>query len=164
VYGVAKAYLTRVGEGPFPTELKDATGEWLRAQGHEYGATTKRPRRCGWFDAVAMAYVQDLNGFDGVYLNKIDILTGLKTLYIAVAYDHPSLGRLEHFPSDPEELWACKPVYKSFSGWDQQLPKTGTLQLLPYEARVYIDALCEYSKITLKALGCGPHREDVVVP
>jgi adenylosuccinate synthase len=163
IYGIAKAYLTRVGAGPFPTELLDKTGDTIRERGQEFGATTGRPRRCGWFDAVAMRYAQDVNGFDGVILNKFDILSGMDELKIAVAYEHPELGQINQFPWDPAVLAACKPVYKSFKGWHGELPKHGGIEALPKEARDYINAIEELSGIKVVAAGTGPGRDEALL-
>lgn len=163
IYGIAKAYLTRVGAGPFPTELTDETGDALRERGQEFGATTGRPRRCGWFDAVAMRYAQDVNGFDGVILNKFDILSGMDELKIAVAYEHPELGRIEQFPWNAEVLAACKPVYKTFTGWHGELPKTGGIEALPKAALDYIRAIEKSSGIKVVAAGTGPGRDEALL-
>ena len=163
IYGIAKAYLTRVGAGPFPTELTDETGNALRERGQEFGATTGRPRRCGWFDAVAMRYAQDVNGFDGVILNKFDILSGMDELKIAVAYEHPELGRIEQFPWNAEILAACKPIYKTFTGWHGELPKTGGIEALPKAALDYIRAIEESSGIKVVAAGTGPGRDEALL-
>ena len=163
IYGIAKAYLTRVGAGPFPTELTDQTGDAIRERGQEFGATTGRPRRCGWFDAVAMRYAQDVNGFDGVILNKFDILSGMDELKIAVAYEHPELGRIDQFPWDPEVLAACKPVYKTFKGWHGELPKQGGIESLPEAAREYIKAIEQSSGIKVVAAGTGPGRDEALL-
>ena len=163
IYGIAKAYVTRVGAGPFPTELLDEMGNALRERGQEFGATTGRPRRCGWFDAVAMRYAQDVNGFDGVILNKFDILSGMDELKIAVAYEHLELGRIEQFPWNAEVLAACKPVYRTFKGWHGELPKKGGIEALPKEARDYIKAIEELSGIKVVGAGTGPGRDEALL-
>lgn len=163
IYGIAKAYLTRVGSGPFPTELHDNDGDMIRERGQEFGATTGRPRRCGWFDAVAMRYAQDVNGFDGVILNKFDILSGLPEVKIAVAYDHPTLGRIEEFPWNADVLSECKPVYQTFKGWSGDLPRTGNLDMLPPEAKVYIKAIEDLAGIKVVAAGTGPGRLEALL-
>jgi adenylosuccinate synthase len=163
IYGIAKAYVTRVGEGPFPTELFDQTGEILRERGQEFGATTGRPRRCGWFDAVAMRYAKQVNGFDGLILNKFDILTGMAELKIAVAYEHPQLGRLEDFPWSASILAACKPVYQSFRGWSTELPKSGGIDLLPAEARDYVAAIEKLCGVKVVSAGTGPGRDEALL-
>ncbi|MBP6219430.1 MAG: adenylosuccinate synthase [Oligoflexales bacterium] len=162
VLGVAKAYTTRVGEGPFPSELKDDVGKRIAEKGQERGATTGRPRRCGWFDAVAMRYAVAVNGFDAIYVNKMDILTGFDQIQIVTAYQHPSLGVLDEFPADAEILAACKPVLKSFSGWQKELPKSGSLADCPREAKIYVEAMSELAGVRILAIGTGPERDDFV--
>ena len=123
--GVAKAYITRVGEGPFPTELDDAQGEWLRAQGHEYGVTTGRPRRCGWFDAVVSRYAAEVNGLTDIVLTKLDVLTGLERIPICTAYDIKGQdgadARHTAMPTDQEAFAQAEPVYEEMPGWDEDI-------------------------------------------
>jgi len=159
IYGIGKAYLTKVGAGPFPTELEDATGEFLRKKGHEFGATTGRPRRCGWLDAVALRYAQTLNGFDGIYLNKLDILSGLEEVRIAVAYSHPTLGRLEDFPSDPTILAEVTPIYESYPGWKEEITDCRRREDLPLNAQKFLLAVEETAGVRLRAIGTGPEPE-----
>lgn len=156
VIGIAKAYLTRVGTGPFPTELKDEIGKQIAERGHEFGATTGRPRRCGWLDGVALKYVAELNGLDGVILNKIDILTGLKEIKMAVAYDHPTLGRLTSVPSEPDIYEACEPVYETFAGWSEDMPKTGSIKDMPKAAQKFVQAVQDYVEVPIIRVGTGP--------
>ncbi len=163
IYGIGKAYLTRVGAGPFPTELDDEQGEWLRAKGQEFGATTGRPRRCGWFDAVAMRYAQALNGFDGIYLNKLDILSGLDEVKIAVAYSHPTLGRLETYPADPAILNEVTPIYESYEGWMENLETCKSRESLPLAAQQFLQAVERTSGIRLAAIGVGPRPEHFIL-
>jgi adenylosuccinate synthase len=160
VYGVAKAYVTRVGEGPFPTELFDDDGKIMASVGKEFGSTTGRSRRCGWFDCVAMRYSADVNGLDGVILNKLDVLSGFDEIKFATMYEHPVLGKITDFPSDYKVLAKCKPVYKSVKGWKCELPKSGKISDLPKEARVYIDALEKECGIKVAMVGTGPNREN----
>lgn len=162
IYGVAKAYVTRVGEGAFPTELKDEVGQHLATLGKEFGATTGRPRRCGWLDAVALRYAGETSGFDGIVLNKMDILTGLKEVKVCIAYDHPSLGRIEDFPWDHEVLAACRPVYKTFPGWSEAMPVSGRISDLPKAARSYVDGVEEILGIPISMVGTGVNREDAL--
>ncbi len=164
ILGVAKAYSTRVGSGPFPTELKDAVGTHLGTVGKEFGATTGRPRRCGWFDAVAFRYSQAVNGFDGVLLNKIDILTGLKELKIATAYKHPSLGVIRDFPWDSSILEECEPVFETFAGWSEAIPTAGNFSKLPRAAFDYVKAIEHHAGIKIMAVGTGPGREECLKP
>jgi len=162
IIGVSKAYVTRVGSGPFPSELNDDVGEWLTHKGQEFGATTGRRRRCGWLDAVALRYASMLNGFDGIILNKMDILTGLKEIKIAVAYEHPKLGRLEHFPSDAATVEQCKPIYKTFRGWDEAIPESGKIRDLPKAAREYVDAVEEATQTPVLMVGSGVGRHNAL--
>ncbi len=162
IYGVAKAYLTRVGAGAFPTELNDAAGQHLAKVGHEFGATTGRPRRCGWLDAVALRYSMGVNGFESLILNKLDVLTGLKEIKIAVAYQHPKLGRITDFPWDEATLAACTPVYESFSGWDTDIPKHGNIDNLPAAARDYVAAVARIVGCKIEMVGTGVNRGDAL--
>ncbi|MCX6129410.1 MAG: adenylosuccinate synthetase, partial [Proteobacteria bacterium] len=162
IYGVAKAYVTRVGEGPFPTELKDEVGRFIAEKGKEFGATTGRPRRCGWLDAVALRYSGAISGYDGVILNKMDILTGLTEIKVCVAYQHPSLGRIEDFPWDYEVLAACTPIYKSFAGWTEEMPRSGKISELPENARRYVDGVEAIIGIPVTMVGTGVNRQDAL--
>jgi adenylosuccinate synthase len=163
VIGIAKAYVTRVGGGPFPTELHDATGELLCDKGREYGATTGRKRRCGWFDAVAMRYAVDVNGLDGIFLNKMDILAGLPEVKICVAYQHPTLGRLTDFPSNLNQLAEVTPIYESFKGWTADFSPTGSFDALPHEARIFVERIEKLISAPVLKVGTGPGREDFLV-
>lgn len=162
VYGVAKAYLTRVGAGSMPTELNDAAGEHMSSVGQEFGATTGRRRRCGWLDAVALRYSMGVNGFESLILNKLDVLTGLKEIKIAVAYQHPKLGRITDFPWDDAILAECKPVYESFPGWDQDIPKSGAINDLPKAARDYVAAVAKAVGCKIEMVGTGVNRTDAL--
>ncbi len=164
VIGVAKAYTTRVGEGPMPTELHDEAGRHLASKGAEFGATTGRPRRCGWLDAVALKYVCQLSGLDGLILNKFDILSGLEVIRVAVAYEHPKLGRLDRFPWDHEVLADCKPVYRDFAGWKGDIPTQGHFSDLPPQALHYITAIEELVGTRVMMVGTGVTRQDAVFP
>ncbi len=161
VLGVVKAYMTRVGEGPFPTELRDSTGEFLRKKGNEYGATTGRPRRCGWFDAVAVRYALRINGADGVILTKLDTLSGLERLKICVAYELKG-KRVEEFPASAELLSRCVPIYEELPGWKEELKGKHSLEELPVEARRYLERLRELLQIPFFLISTGPEREDVI--
>ncbi|MBC7659002.1 MAG: adenylosuccinate synthase [Chitinophagaceae bacterium] len=162
IYGVAKAYVTRVGSGAFPTELTDDVGKHLATAGKEFGATTGRPRRCGWLDAVALRYSGAISGYDGLILNKMDILTGLDEIKVCVAYDHPVHGRIEEFPWDHEILAACKPIYKSFKGWTEALPNGGKISELSKNARVYVDGVEEILGFPVSMVGTGVNRQDAL--
>lgn len=163
IYGIAKAYVTRVGEGPFPTELKDEIGATIAKKGNEFGATTGRPRRCGWFDAVAFRYSATLNGFDGIIINKMDILSGLAELKICVKYKHPTLGEIADFPWDAEILAKCEPVYATFPGWNEDVPKSGRISDLPKNARDYLAAIETHTQTKIMWVGTGPGREEMLI-
>lgn len=162
IYGVAKAYTTRVGEGPFPTELDDAAGRHLMEKGKEFGATTGRQRRCGWLDAVALRYSIDVNGIDGIILNKIDILSGLDEVKIAVAYEHPSLGRIDNFPWSFEIVKDCKPIYKTIPGWHEEIPAVKHIHELPDPVRHYIAEVERATNCPVVMVGTGVNRSDAV--
>ena len=155
IYGVAKAYLTRVGTGPFPTELDDGPGKHMATKGNEFGATTGRPRRCGWLDTVALRYAYEINGMDGVILNKLDILSGLDELKVCTAYEHPTQGRLEDFPWDDQVLSDCKPVYETFKGWQEDIPTTGKISDLPKAAQDYVAAIEKFVGGPVTMVGTG---------
>ncbi len=162
VIGVAKAYSTRVGGGPYPTELEDATGELLRKVGGEYGATTGRPRRTGWFDAVAIRYAARVNGLDGLAITKLDVLTGFREIKVAVAY---RLGgrTIEEMPSDLEALERCEAVYETLPGWPEKLEGIRGLDELPPNARTYVERLAQLSGVEVMAVSVGPERDETIV-
>lgn len=158
--GIAKAYTTRVGEGPFPTELKDFNGEELAQKGNEFGATTGRPRRCGWLDAVALRYACEVNGFTEIYLNKMDIISGFPEVKICVAYEHPVLGKITYFPSSSEVLSQCRPVYETYPGWAKNIPKQGSTSDLPEHAQNFLQKIEELCLVEISHVGTGPERMD----
>ncbi len=162
ICGVAKAYATRVGEGPFPTELFDSIGDMIREKGQEYGATTKRKRRCGWFDGLAFKYAVDLNGFDGVYLNKVDILGGMESIKLCTHYEHPILGVLHDFPSSADTLSECVPSYETLPGWDSDLSKCKTKKSLPKTLLNYVERIEELGGAKVLAVGTGPGPSDFI--
>lgn len=162
IYGIAKAYVTRVGSGPFPTELHDDVGQEIAKKGNEFGATTGRPRRCGWFDAVAFRYSAAVNGFDGVIVNKMDILSGFRELKICIKYRHPSLGEIDDFPWDTDVLEKCEPVYVTLPGWSEEIPRTGSFKDLPKNAKAYLEALEKYTQTRILWVGTGPGRDDMI--
>jgi adenylosuccinate synthase len=162
VLGVVKAYTTRVGEGPFPTELSGEMGNRLRESGSEYGAVTGRPRRCGWYDAVAVRYAARINGLDGLALTKLDVLDGLERIDICTSYRCG--GRtLKDFPSDVLQLAACQPVYESMPGWSAPTAKVRRFDQLPEEARKYIARLEEVSGVRASIVSTGSERDDTIV-
>lgn len=166
VIGVAKAYITRVGEGPFPTELDDAQGEWLRAQGHEYGVTTGRPRRCGWFDAVVSRYAAEVNGLTDIVLTKLDVLTGLERIPICTAYDikgqDGAAARHTAMPTDQEAFAQAKPVYEEMPGWDEDISAVRKFDDLPQATQDYVRRLEELSGCRISAIGVGAAREQII--
>ena len=162
VLGVVKAYTTRVGEGPFPTELSGEMGKLLRDSGNEYGAVTGRPRRCGWYDAVAARYGVRINGLDALALTKLDVLDGLKQIDICTSYTCG--GRtLTEFPSDLSQLVACQPVYESMPGWTAPTKGVRRYEDLPEAARRYIARLEEVTGVRAGIVSTGSERDDTIV-
>lgn len=161
VIGVIKAYSTRVGEGPFPTELKDAMGERLRKIGHEFGATTGRPRRCGWFDLVVARYAVMVNGIDDWAVTKLDVLDELDEIKVCVAYEFEG-RRYEHLPASIRVLENCAPVYESFPGWKASTKNARTLEELPAACREYLRALARLTVTPISILSNGPGRENTL--
>ncbi|HOW96978.1 MAG TPA: adenylosuccinate synthase [Kiritimatiellia bacterium] len=161
VVGVVKAYTTRVGEGPFPTELKDETGARLREEGREFGATTGRPRRCGWFDAVVARHAVMINGIDWWAVTKLDVLDALETLRICTAYECDG-RRLEHVPADVRVLERCRPVYEDFRGWRSSTREATRFEDLPERARAYLARLEELTGAPVGILSVGPRRESTL--
>lgn len=162
VYGVAKAYLTRVGNGPLPTEVTDELGARLRELGDEYGATTGRPRRVGWLDCLALKYSQQLNGFDGIFLNKMDVLSGFDEIKLAVSYQHPRHGSIDNFPDDPQILTECQPVYTTMPGWEK-LPQTGKINDLPIQATNFVAEIEKRSNCKIIGIGTGVGENDLLL-
>jgi adenylosuccinate synthase len=162
VVAVAKAYCTRVGEGPFPTELHDADGDRLRAVGREYGTTTGRPRRCGWYDAPVVRYAARINGLTDLVLTKLDVLTGLERLPVCVAYDVDGV-RHDEIPLTQSEFHHARPVYEFFDGWTDDLSEVRAFDDLPKTAQRYVLALEEMAGVRISAIGVGPDRVDTVV-
>ena len=162
VLGVVKAYTTRVGEGPLPTELTGEMGNRLRESGNEYGAVTGRPRRCGWYDAVAVRYGVRINGLDALALTKLDVLDALERIDICTAY---TVGgkTLTEFPSDMGQLSACEPVYESMPGWTTPTAGVRTLDQLPEAARKYIARLEEVTGVRAAIVSTGSERDDTII-
>jgi adenylosuccinate synthase len=162
IMGVAKAYTTRVGEGPLPTELFGDMGNRLRDSGNEYGAVTGRPRRCGWFDAVAVRYGVRINGLEALALTKLDVLDGLDRLQICTSYRCGS-RTLTEFPSDVAQLAACEPVYESMPGWSAPTRGIQRFSDLPENARRYIARLEEGSGVPAAIVSTGSERDDTIL-
>lgn len=166
VVGVAKAYTTRVGAGPFVTELADKTGDRLRGTGanpwDEFGTTTGRPRRCGWLDLVILRYAARVNGLTDLGLTKLDILSGFETINIAVAYNYQG-ERLEHLPLDSEVLADCRPIYEELNGWSEDIRGARTLEDLPLAARRYVQRVEELVGVPISLISVGPGREQTIL-
>ena len=162
VVAVVKAYTTRVGEGPFPTELLDAAGERLRSVGGEYGTTTGRPRRCGWYDAVIARYAARVNGVTDFVLTKLDVLSGLERIPVCVAYEVDG-RRLDEMPMTQTEFHHAVPVYEHLDGWSEDVSGARSLDDLPSAAQAYVRALEELSGAPFSSVGVGPDREQTLV-
>jgi adenylosuccinate synthase len=162
VMGVAKAYCTRVGTGPFPSEANEADAEGLRTRGSEFGSTTGRPRRCGWFDAVAARYATRINGFDTLALTKLDVLDELDEISVCVAYRFEG-ETLEELPSDITVLEGCTPVFEKLPGWKS--PTLGIREWadLPEAARGYVERLSELARAEVGLVSTGPDREHTII-
>jgi adenylosuccinate synthase len=162
VLGITKAYSTRVGGGPYPTELKDETGERLRKIGNEFGATTGRPRRCGWLDMLALRYAARVNGLDGIAITKLDVLTGFETLKIAVAYQVDG-KTLDEMPSDPETLERAVPVYQELPGFTEKVDGLRDFEAFPKNAKAYVRRVEELSGVKVMGLSVGADRGETIV-
>jgi adenylosuccinate synthase len=162
VVGILKAYTTRVGEGPFPTELHDDWGEFLLKAGHEYGTTTGRPRRCGWFDAVIARYAARVNGVTDFVITKLDVLTGLEKVPICVAYD---VGGVRHdeMPMSQSDFHHATPIFEELPGWWEDITGCRRFEDLPANAQSYIEAVEEMSGAPISVVGVGPGRDETVV-
>ena len=161
VIAVVKAYATRVGAGPFPTELHDADGERLRTDGAEFGTTTGRPRRCGWYDAVVARYAARVNGVTDFVLTKLDVLTGWERIPVCVAYDVDG-ERVDEMPMTQTGFHHAKPIYEFFDGWVEDISSARTLSDLPKAAQSYVTALEEMSGAPMSAIGVGPGRDETI--
>ena len=161
VIGVMKAYATRVGAGPFPTELLDDTGRGIADRGHEFGTVTGRPRRVGWFDTVPLRYAVAVNSTSAIMLNKLDILSGIETLKLGVAYEIDG-KRVETWPSSGAALSRAVPIYESFEGWEQPIHDVRALGDLPEAARRYVTALEDHAKVPIVLVSVGPERTETI--
>src|SRR3972149_990550 len=162
VVGVVKAYTTRVGSGPFPTELNDATGEFLRDKGREFGATTGRPRRCGWFDAVATRYAADVNGFTGMVLTKMDVLDDLDEIRICTGYRYQG-KQYTDMPSQLNVLEECEPVYETIQGWKAATAGLSEYDALPLNAKKYVERIQELIGVDVDIISTGFRRDETIV-
>jgi adenylosuccinate synthase len=159
--GVTKAYCTRVGSGPFPTEAEEDAATRLRDRGGEYGATTGRPRRCGWLDLVALKHAVRVNGLTGIALTKLDVLSGEKDLPVCVAYSHEG-RRDEDFKGGYSYLENVKPVFQKFAGWQEDISRCDTWESLPEEARKYVTFIEEQTGVPVVFIGVGAKREQMI--
>jgi len=162
VIAVVKAYTTRVGSGPFPTELFDESGEFLRKTGFEFGTTTGRPRRCGWYDAPIARYTSRINGVTDFVLTKLDVLTGLAEIPVCVAYDVDGT-RFDEMPVNQSDFHHAKPIYEMFPGWTEDITGARSFDDLPANAQAYVRALESMSGARFSAIGVGPARDAIVV-
>jgi len=162
VLGICKAYATRVGSGPFPTELNDEMGERLRKVGNEFGASTGRPRRCGWIDLVALKRAVQINGINGLAITKLDVLDGLESIRVCIAYEYRGKRR-ELAPLDADGWDECKPVYLDFPGWEESTAGIRDWNKLPAAARAYLRAVEELSGCRLALVATGADRDDTIV-
>jgi len=162
VLGVAKAYSTRVGEGPFPTELQDSTGETLRERGAEFGTTTGRPRRCGWVDAVVLRYAARINGLTDLAITKLDVLDSFAAVKICVAYRYQ--GKLLYeFPENNQVLEQCEPEYLIMPGWQKDISDISEYEELPVNARAYLEKIEELTGVKQTLISVGPKRKQTIV-
>lgn len=161
VVGVAKAYTTRVGDGPFPTEINDAIGDRIREVGREYGTTTGRPRRVGWFDSVVVRHARRVSGITGLSLNLLDVLSGLERLKICTAYRYRG-QRIENYPARLDVLAECEPVYEELPGWNEDITGVRSFHDLPLAAQHYVERITQLTGIPLSLFSIGPDREQTV--
>lgn len=162
IIGIVKAYTTRVGSGPFPTELFDESGEFLRKTGFEFGTTTGRPRRCGWYDAPIARYTARINGVTDFVMTKLDVLTGLESIPVCVAYDVDGV-RVDEVPVSQSDFHHAVPIYESFPGWNDDITGARSFNDLPKNAQDYVLAIEAMSGARISAIGVGPARDAIVV-
>jgi adenylosuccinate synthase len=162
VIGVMKAYCTRVGAGPFPTELNDATGQRLRDRGHEYGTTTGRPRRCGWLDLAAVKYAAEICGLTEIAITKLDVLDGLPNISVGVGYELDGRA-IDCIPANAAVYEKYAPVYREMPGWSGSVAGARRLEDLPREAREYLDYIEMYLNLPIRLISVGPGREETIV-
>lgn len=162
VIGVAKGYTTRVGEGVFPTELDEMTSEAIRMKGREYGATTGRPRRCGWFDAVGVRYAARINGVTKLAITKLDVLNDLETIKICVGYEYKG-KRIDEFPRSLKVLRECRPIYEEMPGWKQEIGNIRCYNDLPRQTKDYLNRIIELTQVKIGLISVGPERNQTIV-
>ena len=159
--GIVKAYTTRVGKGPFPTELLDETGEWIREKGHEYGVTTGRSRRCGWLDLVIVKTAARVSGLTSLVVTKIDTLAGLEKLKVCIGYKLNG-EIIDYFPASLEDLAKCEPVYEEFDGWGEDVANARSYEELPENAKVYLNRIADIIGTKICIVGVGPKRNQTI--
>lgn len=162
VIGISKAYATRVGSGPFPTELEDETGEMLRQAGREFGSTTGRPRRCGWFDALVARYAVRVNGLSGIAITKLDVLSGLEIVKVCTGYSYQGTV-LDEIPASLEVMEQCTPIYEELPGWTEDITNVKTMADLPENARNYVTRMAELSGAPVVLVSVGPRRDETIM-
>ncbi|WP_300560609.1 adenylosuccinate synthase [Companilactobacillus sp.] len=162
VIGVVKAYTSRVGAGPFPTEQDNETGDFLREAGHEYGTVTHRPRRVGWLDTVVLKHSCNVSGVTHLSLNCLDVLTGLKEIKVCVGYDYNG-KQIDEYPANLNMLAKCKPVYKTFNGWDEDITQAKSIDELPDAGKAYLEFLKEELDVEYATVSVGPDRDQTII-
>lgn len=162
VLGVVKAYSTRVGGGPFPSELDNEQGQYLRDRGNEYGTVTRRPRRCGWLDTVAIRYTARLGGVDGLCVMLLDVLSGLDEIQICTGYELHG-RRLDSYPSHVDDLRQVTPIYETVPGWQEEIDGVRSYEGLPSAAHAYLDRIAELVGVPVDVVSVGPGREQTIV-
>ena len=162
VVGVCKAYTSRVGDGPFPTELFDEVGDRIREVGHDYGTTTGRPRRVGWFDSVALRHAKRVAGINALSLNLLDVFSGFDKIKIATAYELDG-KKIDYYPASLKELYRCKPVYEELPAWDEDITNVKTWEDLPENAKKFLNRVSELVGVPLVTVSVGPDREQTIV-
>ena len=159
--GITKAYTTRVGKGPFPTELVDETGDWIREKGHEYGVTTGRSRRCGWLDLVIVKTAARVSGLTSLAVTKIDTLAGLEKIKVCVGYKFNDTI-IDYFPASLEDLAKCEPIYEEFDGWDDSVADVRSYEDLPENVKKYLNRIAEFTDTKISIVGVGPKRDQTM--
>lgn len=162
VLGISKAYVTRVGGGPLPTELQNDIGELIRVRGKEFGAVTGRPRRCGWLDLIALKYAVQINGLDALCITKLDILDALDEIQLCTGYQSKDGSEVNDFPASLDLLAECTPVYKKFEGWKSNTFSIRKLEDVPQQARKYLEFIEEYLQVPIAMLSTSPERDDTI--
>ena len=159
--GIAKAYTTRVGKGPFPTELFDATGDWIREKGHEYGVTTGRARRCGWLDLVILKTTARVSGLTSFVVTKIDTLAGMEKVKVCIGYKFDGKV-IDYVPASLEDLAKCEPIYEEFDGWDESIENARSYDQLPENAKKYLKRIEEFTDTRISIVSVGPKRDQTI--